>query len=272
MFLLQIVTAKYLFFMNMSSDIRLLVFSALLLLSAVAMAQAPEKASYLFKGKLVDADSGSAVSFAHILNVDKGTITAGNAQGAFTIPVQGGDTLLISRIGYKPMKYAVPFQENMVAISIIMQPLTEELKEVVITQLPSERRFKEQLLGLRLPEDKQPDLQVPHPSTVFTPRLDGNVPLVSAGGLISGFANRFNDKERGRQFTARIKAEEAQKAYIATKFNRDIVQRITGIEEEEVLNEFMKFCVIPDNFLLESSDYQIHEAVLGCFKEFLAER
>jgi hypothetical protein len=258
--------------MQVVFGMRALLFSTLMLLGTVALAQAPNKASYLFKGRLVDADSGTAVSFAHILNLNKSTITAGKVDGAFTIPVQGGDTLLISRVGYSPLKWAVPTRESMQVVNITMQPLTEELKEVVIHQMPTEQRFREQFLSLKLPEDKQPDLQVPHPSTVFTPRLDGNIPLASASGLISGFANRFNDKERGRQFTARIKAEESQKAYIATRFNREIAQRITGLEEEEVLNEFMKFCQLPDKFLLESSEYQIHEAVLGCFKEFLAAR
>ncbi|EMR01337.1 carboxypeptidase-like regulatory domain-containing protein [Cesiribacter andamanensis] len=252
--------------------IRYSILTVLLMVSAFALAQAPQKEAYLLKGRLVDADSGTAVSLAHIANVSQRTITAAKADGAFTLPVQGGDTLLISRIGYVPLRYPVPLQEPMGAITLLLQPLTEELREVVITQMPSERRFKEQLLGLQLPEEKEPNLQVPHPSTMVTPRLDGAVPLVSAGGLISGFANKFNTKERGRQFTARIKAEESQKAYIATKFNRDIAQRITGLEDEEQLNEFMKFCVLPDKFLLESSEYQIHETVLGCFKEFLAER
>lgn len=77
-------------------------FSFFLLLSLTSFAQTPgqKKEAYLFKGQLVDADSGMAVTHAHVASPYKGKITVSNPEGSFTMPVESGDTLLISRIGY----------------------------------------------------------------------------------------------------------------------------------------------------------------------------
>lgn len=241
------------------------------LTTIVAHAQLLTGAEYLFKGQLIDADSGTSVNLSHIRNINKGTITVSNPDGAFTMPVQQGDTLLISRIGYITQQYAVPAKDPQQVTTIFLQPKTEQLQEVVISKFPSEARFKEQMLALELPEENT-NLQLPHPSTVVTPNANGDFKVFSAGGLISGFANRFNDKERGRQFKLRMEAKQQREAYIATKFNKDIVQQITGLEEGEKLNEFMKFCVFSEDFLISSSEYQIHEAVLGCFSDFIASK
>lgn len=247
-------------------------FLTVLLFFAVAQAQSPAKAQYMFKGKLVDADSGISVGLSHVRNYYKGTITVSNQDGAFTMPVQSGDTLLISRIGYVTLKYAVPAQEPQHITEILLQQKTEELQEVVISKFPTESRFKEQLLGLQLPEEKVALQLPPPPPFTRSSAPEGEMTLWSKEGLVSGIANRFNDKERGRQFKARVEVKEKLEAYIATKFNKEVVQRITGLEDEERLNEFMKFCVLSDDFLYNANEYQIHDAVLGCFKDFLASR
>lgn len=51
------------------------------------------------------------------------------------------------------------------------------------------------------------------------------------------------------------------------KYNRELVGRITGLEGIE-LNEFMIFCNFDPGFLLESTDYQIAEAVLRKLEEW----
>ncbi|MBW3544529.1 MAG: carboxypeptidase-like regulatory domain-containing protein [Bacteroidetes bacterium] len=254
---------------SLYKTLMLLMFISML--ATVAHAQQLRGAEYLFKGRLIDADSGTTVNLSHIRNINKGTITVSNPEGAFTIPVHHGDTLLISRIGYVTNHYAVPAKDPQQVTAIFMQPKTEQLQEVVISKFPSEARFKEQMLALELPEDDVA-LQLPPPPPASNPNGNGGVTLISKSGLITGFANRFNDKERGRQFKLRMDAKKQREAYIATKFNREIAQQITGLKDEEKLNEFMKFCVLSEDFLISSNEYQIHEAVLGCFKDFIASR
>ncbi|WP_224999212.1 carboxypeptidase-like regulatory domain-containing protein [Cesiribacter sp. SM1] len=252
----------------------LLIVSALMLIGFAALAQSPaKKTEYIFKGQLVDADSGMAVPHAHITNPYKGLLTVSQAGGAFTMPVEAGDTLIISNIGYVTLKYPVPATASEGVVTIELQPKTEQMEEVVITKFPSEARFKEQILGLNLPDE---GVALDLPAPVIERRTDegdpGGVTVFSHTGAISGFANKFNNKERGRQFKARMAVQEQNEAYIATKFNKEVVQNITGLEDEEKLNEFMKFCVMPDDFLMKASEYEIHEAVLGCFKDFIASK
>ncbi|AHM58321.1 hypothetical protein D770_00225 [Flammeovirgaceae bacterium 311] len=251
----------------------LIFITALLLSGFTALAQGPIQKGYIFKGQLVDADSGTAVTYAHIANPYKGTLTVSQASGAFTMPVEAGDTLLISNIGYVTRKIAVPAKPSEEVVTIKLQPKTEQLEEVVITNFPSEARFKEQLLGLKLPDEGVAlDLPVPDVAKRTVEGEPEGVTVFSHTGAITGFANKFNNKERGRQFKAKMAVEDQNKAFIATKFNKEVVQDITGLEDDEKLNEFMKFCVLPDDFLVKASTYEIHEAVLGCFKDFIASK
>lgn len=240
----------------------------LLLFCLQLRAQDMGRVEPLLKGQLIDAEDQSPISFAHITNLERGLRTLSDSSGFFSLPASTGDTLLISSVTYGQHKVAVPPKSEK-RFRIELLPNVYELDEVVIQSLPSERRFKEMLLGMEAPEkDNQLDLNLPAELPLGPATGDGAVG-VRFGGGISGIAGKFSKKERGRRFAAEIKVQKEREVYIHTRFNRRIVQHITGLEDEEKLDAFMKYCILSEDFLYKASDYEVHKAVLGCFGDFI---
>lgn len=242
----------------------------LLLLACLQLSaqEVPSSGPWLLQGQLMDAENKDPIPFAHITNLQRGFRALSDSSGLFRLPASEGDSLLISSVSYGQHKVLAPAKGEKLFL-IELAPNVYELEEVVVQSLPSERRFKEMLLGMDSPEEENPDMRLP--DGLYQEAGAGNASL-SLGSPISAIAGRFSKKERGRQFAAKIKFQEERRAYINTKFNRTIVQDITGLEEEEKLDAFMKYCVMNDDWLYKASEYEIHKAVLGCFGDFMKEQ
>lgn len=226
----------------------------------------------LLQGRLIDAENAMPVPFAHITNLSKGLRTVSDSSGLFSLPAIAGDSLQLSSVSYGQKKIVVPLAEDGKRLLIEMAPNVYELNEVVVKRFPSEREFARQILTMEAPKDNGPDMRLPDRLPPGARVANNGAPTVAFGGAVSGLAGRFSKKERGRAFMAEMQVKDARKAVIETKYNREIVRRITGLEEEDQLDAFMQYCVLAENFLYEASEYEIHKAVLGCFGDFMQEQ
>ena len=250
----------------MNKKYYLLLFISFFSITSLLKAQ---DASFILEGRLINSEDSSGIGFAHIVNQDNGLRTASDEKGYFHLLVQPGDSLLISNVSYGKKMVAAPGKNGAVFI-VQLAPNVYELEEIVVSSLPSEQRLKEMLLRMETPQgEAEPDLHLPEDMPVEVAEGAGGV---SFGGVFSGIAGRFSKKERGRRFLADIRVKEAREAYIQTKYNREIVKRITGLEDEEQLEAFMQYCQLSEDFLYEASEYEIHEAVLGYFKTYKTEQ
>jgi hypothetical protein len=109
---------------------------------------------------VVRNDLLDAVPFAHILIKKTFRGTVSDDEGMFTLIVHPGDTLLVSCVGYKTGKIAVPRITNTApkhyVKDIILETDTIKLSEVVIFPWKTYKEFKDAFIALDLPED---DLQ-----------------------------------------------------------------------------------------------------------------
>lgn len=246
---------------------RFCLFLFVCLMFSIAL-QAQDKA-FIMEGRLINSEDSSGIGFAHIINMQSGLRTASDDEGYFHLLVHSGDSLQISSVTFGKKEVVAPPRNGFLLI-IQMAPNIYELEEVVVNSLPSEQRLKEMLLSMETPAGQaEPDLRLPEDMPVEVADGAGGV---SVGGVFSGIAGKFSKKERGRRFLAEIEVKDARKAYIQTKYNKEIVKEITGLEDEKELEAFMQYCRLSENFLYEASDYEIHEAVLGQFKTFKAEQ
>lgn len=91
--------------------------------------------------------------YVYIPKAGRGTTT--NGVGFFSMPVLVGDSIVISSVGYQRRHYIVePSEKEFVTIVVPMVEDVTYLKEIVITPYPTEEVFKEAVLALNLPEDK----------------------------------------------------------------------------------------------------------------------
>lgn len=225
-------------------------------------------------GRVIDSEDATGIHGAHIQNLSQQKFTVSNQEGYFHLPVRAGDSIWISCIGFESIGYVVgkKWMEKEV-IRFRMHPDTILLDAVTIYKMPTERQFKRQIL------DHQP---VDTSFRVFG--MPENIPLVTEEefqndqfNLYSGRSpigmiySRFSKKEKEKRKMIEILSEQKDRSIIKEKFNREIVAQITELEGDD-LTDFISFCDFKEDFLLNSTQFQIAEAIAAKYKEFIKSR
>ncbi|RAW00643.1 carboxypeptidase-like regulatory domain-containing protein [Pseudochryseolinea flava] len=102
-----------------------------------------------------DSTSGTGLPGVHVYVPKAGRGTTTNGVGFFSMPVLVGDSIVISYVGYEAQYYKVP--ANAPEYQTVIVPLvadTTYLKEVVVYDFPTEEVFKEAVLALNIPLDR----------------------------------------------------------------------------------------------------------------------
>lgn len=230
------------------------------------MAQAADPASPIaIRGAIISKETGERVPFVHIINQTKGLGTTSDLHGKFAIKVGPTDTLVFSAVGYE--KLALILADEAInldePIQISLAPATYELDPVQVQAFKDEAGFKQDILNMRLPEEKK----IVIPGTYDGPR-DPNARFSLASGPFSAVQNMFSKEAKEIKKYKEVIRDYPREKTIISKYNRQIVEEITGLKDE-ALNDFMLFCKVPDDFILTANDYEIVLAVNNCYKDFI---
>lgn len=110
-----------------------------------------------FTGVVFGTDSTSVVPGTHVYIPKSGRGTTTNPYGFFSLPVLVGDSVLFSAVGYKRAYYIVPEHdmETSLRVIIALEDDIQFLEEVEIRPYPTESMFKEALISMELPNQKE---------------------------------------------------------------------------------------------------------------------
>ena len=110
-----------------------------------------------FTGVVFESDSATIVHGVHVYIPKAGRGTTTNAYGFFSMPVLEGDSIIFSAIGHKRVSYVVPKhnKESSLRVIITLQEDITFLEEVEIRPYPTEAMFKEALITMELPYQKE---------------------------------------------------------------------------------------------------------------------
>jgi hypothetical protein len=124
-----------------------LLFIAILLLACYSQKAFAQTELRKIWGVVKDAQSHEAVSIANISTAAQGTYT--DLDGHFSFTIQNSDTVRITHINYHPYDLLI---QDMVqdTLQIFLMPRDHTLQEVVIRGLPSEEKFKQEMLQLKI--------------------------------------------------------------------------------------------------------------------------
>ncbi|MGM0496684.1 MAG: hypothetical protein ACQESJ_02080 [Bacteroidota bacterium] len=249
----------------MNIFLKILFFVVFLLFSLGAKAQ-KEDSSITLYGKLYDSKDYSPVEFAHIINLDSPYATISDSSGFFDIKLQVGDTLHITSIGYHDESVAINKSLPAIFRSIPMQKRTYDIKSVEVTPWGTYQDFKYDFITLDI-DDPEEDVHPllwrdlpgkpidpePHYPDVFNP--------------VSFLYDVFSGNRKERMKYNEILSKETKKQKIRSKYNKEIVGNLTGLEGEE-LGKFMEFCNFSDKELLNKTGYEILKKVKQKYQIF----
>ena len=226
------------------------------------------------RGSVVDDSTGNKIAFVHIYNESRRTGYITNEEGHFKIPVEEGDTLVLSAIGYLYKIMIVNDSCLLRSSTIKLMPQVYEIDEVSIKAFRSYHDFKLQFLSLEIPETE-------------TTRLRENLAILSQRIAVETATEKRNEEILNRPSTeiftvgvpiyskedlqrmnyVEVLKKEARQRVIEKKYNRDIIYKVTQLSEDEI-TEFMGFCNFSEEFLYNTCPYDILLAIEMKFKEY----
>lgn len=230
------------------------------LLITVLNASAQEQTAIL--GTLLSISDSTAITEAHIINLtaQRGVIT--NALGKFEIKSNPKDSILITVIGY----YYLTIEAEQLTDIIYLQERNYELELYNVVPYKNFEEFKDAFVKLELPDT----FRHINP-TIYLSREE----LVQAyneaqTGIIipidfSSFGKRAKDKANYEMLLLKDKYE----AFLATKFNPDLVNRILELNDTEKLTNFIVYCDFSNDFIAKSNNYTIITQIFDCYDEYI---
>ena len=132
----------------------------MVILTAVGFAysqEEPAREVIQFTGVIFNEDSTSVVPGTHVYIPKSGRGTTTNPYGFFSMPVLEGDSVIFSAVGFERAYYVVPEHKEESSLRVLLY-LDEDiafLEEVEITQYPTESMFKEALITMELPHQRE---------------------------------------------------------------------------------------------------------------------
>lgn len=247
---------------------RVFLISILSLVAASVFAQ--QDSTFIVKGKLLDAETKEPVPLATVLIVNKQTGTSGNNLGEFELPVNIGDEIKFTSIGYEPVSLMVTEDLRMSIdkepLVLFMIPAVYELDSVVVFHIGEDFYLKRkkgepvEIVGLPKPTGKPRDWSKPQVI------VDGGG--IGIYGLLNVFDKKLQQQKKVRKLQAAIDYRKKREEQLNAVYNKQIVKRITGIDDR-VIDEFMEFCDFTEGELLTYNEYQITARLLNRYQAFL---
>lgn len=212
-------------------------------------------------GKAIDKVTGKPVPSATVVNKDTRQVTKTSDNGNFLVRASKGDSIKITSVGYKAVGIAWD--------GVNLEPVIEmrqdaiALKEVVVRDKRSEQ-VKQQIEELMGSPEASTKLKWKDISNL----INTNTSTPGTIGIsIDGLYELFSKEGKSRRKLAAMKQEDLKKLLVEYRYNSEYISFVTKLKGQELKN-FMKFCNLPDNFVLTANDYDLTLEVFRCLDEF----
>lgn len=238
-------------------------FVTLFLLVSSLHAQLLSGHSTSIKGQLLNDSTNQVIPFAHLFNESKRVGSISNTNGSFSLIASPGDTLIFSALGYFSKIVFVSDSLLSHRCNITLKTTRFIIEEVSILAFRDYEHFKKAFLNLELPQTKTKMLRNSLAELSIKEALEGekeidmrinelqpNIRLVKGNVILQ------SQDDITRMYTKKILEKASRQRAIQKKYNREILQEITKLKEDE-LSDFMWFCDFSEEFLFHATPYEI---------------
>jgi hypothetical protein len=215
-------------------------------------------------GEVID-QKGALLVGAHVRNVTIDKITVTNVDGAFLLPAQPGDTLVISNVGFAQLRHTIAIEDFAGMLTLSMKTSTTSLNEVTILSLPTLKRFKEMVMEEKVKDSAEFwyfGVDKPKPRSYKMESGQVHKKFLYAVLQPTNFLyyNLSKSEKEKRKFY-QIQNQQDIKKNAEQKFSREWVAEQTGLEGDELTN-FIAFCDFSIDYLDQFPIYVIREDMM----------
>ncbi len=225
--------------------------------------------------RLHDNTSNEPIPQAHIQNLTQQKFTVSSFTGEFRIPMELGDSIWISCVGYQSTGFIIAREwADTNDLIIKMERDTILLDEVIIARLPPEYVFKERILKYQPENDSVIEFHGVQKAADYDNPLLLDQHVKSIGFALRhpfGFIyHNTSKKEKEKRKLYKIEKSRFRSYEIDQKYNREYVSALTKLDGDDLTN-FMMFCDFSEDFLYRSTQFEIGRAVLAKLADFQKE-
>lgn len=213
-------------------------------------------------GRAIDKTTKQGIPSATVVNKNTRQITRTSENGNFLVKATKGDSIKISSIGYKNAGIAWD--------GVNKEPVLELPQDAIV--LPEVTIKDRRIEIIRQQIDEL--LAAPEASTKLKWKDISNLintntssPGGGIGISIDGLYQLFSKEGKTRRKLEAMKQEDLRKLLVEYRYSAEYVSYVTKLKGQQ-LKDFMKFCNLPDNFVLTANDYDLTLEVFRCLEEF----
>ena len=222
-------------------------------------------------GRIINEETHNHISLVHIYNERTRKTIVSDTSGNFIIKVEKGDSLVFSSVGYfLKVTYVTESLLKNPRVIVRLTPRKYEVPEAKVFALSTYEQFKQKLLLLKLPKTRtdklRENLQKIARQVAQEEEYRRQMDAQTEGVILAAIPILSPEEIQMIRLNEILIEEEIQKT-ITEKYSREIVGKITGLEDKE-LTEFLIFCNFSDEYLLQTNQYDILIRVLEKLNEF----
>ena len=206
--------------------------------------------NYIFRSRVVCDSSFNSIRDCHIINKTQRTGTVSNAYGDFNITANVNDSISFSALGYENLTIALTDSMFTYGYIIKLKPTSYELTEVSI---------KPEVIGKPLISKWEVYIK-PLPN-------QGGVNIPTGVSPVTLLYNRFSKEGKQKRYYNKVIEGTADFMLIGEKFNGEMVSKLTGLKDDELV-AFMSFCNFSNDFLMNYSSETIKRAIRKKYEEY----
>lgn len=240
------------------------ILSFLLFLLAIGWCSAQQ---HMFNAKVFDGITFVPLKGVSVYNINTKKFVFTDAEGKFEMKLSVNDTLILSKSVYR--QQIVVINKKMINNfeDFFLYYKSTMLKEVrVIALNPSFEGFKKDIVTLKLPEyyERAQNIELSEfEKANATYKPNGN--LLSLGGQvtmspITYLYDKYSHKSKMNRLYNEMVSYEEEVERVQDKYNREIVQELTGLKGDDLLN-FMMYCRFSYYDLVRWSDEEIRTQI-----------
>jgi hypothetical protein len=231
-----------------------------------------------FHGTLLDAITGRAIDYGIVYNYSRNINIYSTPSGEFTITALPGDTLVVSALGYYYAKAVISdsLLQSGSPVAFRIEPRAYEIEEARIVSLGTYEEFRQNFIHLDKPktatEKLAENLAIVSREVAKEAFAAAQVQRKSENGItIASFPIRTpEEKERIR--LAEIVKKEKVRDQVYAKYNPAVVKKVTGLEADDEVIEFMQFCDFSDDYLMKVNEYDLMAVIQSKYRAFKARK
>ncbi|UTA68250.1 carboxypeptidase-like regulatory domain-containing protein [Emticicia sp. 21SJ11W-3] len=213
-------------------------------------------------GKAIDKTTRKGVPSATVVNKNTRQITRTGENGNFLVKASKGDSIKISSVGYK--NAGIEWDGVTTEPVIEMPQDAIMLPEVTIKDRRLEiiRKQIDELLAAPEASNKMKWKDISNLINTNTTLPNGGI-----GISIDGLYQLFSKEGKTRRKLEAMKQEDLRKLLVEYRYNAEYVSYVTKLKGQELKN-FMKYCNLPDTFILTANDYDLTFEVFRCLEDY----